>query len=62
MLSTSVEHLGHGRLADRQELRRPPEVAELVEGHHQLQVAQLDVGTQHTVDLGHGRIIVNQGS
>jgi len=48
------QHPGYGRLAHGHELGRAPEVAELVERHDQLQVTQLDVGTQDAVDGGHG--------
>ncbi|SPA07906.1 hypothetical protein CBM2625_B110181 [Cupriavidus taiwanensis] len=53
------QHLGHCRLAYRQELRGAPEMAELVERHQQLQVAQLDIGAQRAVDLYHARSLAN---
>ncbi|SOY63368.1 hypothetical protein CBM2587_B60380 [Cupriavidus taiwanensis] len=53
------QHLGHRRLAYRQEFRGAPEMAELVERHQQLQVAQLDIGAQRAVDLYHARSLSN---
>jgi hypothetical protein len=47
------QRLRDRRLRDRQELRDPADVPELVERNQQLQMAQLQVGAQHAVDLGH---------
>ena len=44
----------HRRLADRQELGGPAQVAKFVQRHQQLQVPELDVGTEGAVDMGHG--------
>ncbi|SOY73636.1 hypothetical protein CBM2585_B80283 [Cupriavidus taiwanensis] len=53
------QHLGHRRLAYRQEFGSATEMAELVQRHQQLQVAQLDIGAQRAVDLYHARSLAN---
>ncbi len=54
------QHLGHRGLRERQKLRSPPKMAELIQRHQQLQVlAQPQDGTQRAVGLGHDKTFQN---